>query len=69
MKRILSKFYSYLIKKGICKTLNKVKKEQEAIYKKQKIQAAKNHVKFMKTTIYKKHYKNKAWKDFYNSNN
>ena len=61
--------YNFLVSKGICKPLEQVKIEQEAIKKAQKIEAAKDYVKFMKTTIFKHQFRNKTWKDFYNSNN
>ena len=65
----LKGLYDFLVKKGICKPLEQVKREQKILIEARKIEAAKDHLRFMKTTIFKKHYKNKTWKDFYNSNN
>jgi len=61
--------YDFLVNKEICKPLEQVKREQKILIEARKIEAAKDHLRFMKTTIFKKHYKNKTWKDFYNSNN
>ena len=64
MKTKIKKFYQFLVDKNICKPLEQVKKEQEIIRRQNHISAAKDHIEFMRTTIWKGNYKNKSYKDF-----